>query len=373
MMTKDEVMKTIEHRDPSRVPVWDDWLADETWELYGEELLHLMDQFDNDLFVVTYGPPAELQMREPDGCLKNLNHGHGIITPASLPVPGAPPLAVGETYDEWGTVWYHVEDGVGMLPHRPPITDWSQLDHYLAHRIPDIDAPGRFDHIVDLRREHPDEYIMGQWWAAIWEQMARLRTMEQLFVDLYLERKHVIQLGDALCEHSVAIVRKFAEAGCDGVFFGDDIAGQDRMLVSPKVWRDLFKPWYKIILEEAHRLGMHAAYHSDGAIDEIIPDWIEIGLDVLNPIQVNAMDIERVVREYGKDICFFGGVDVQWILVRGSVQDVENECRRLISLLSQHHGGYIASVSNSITPDTPIANIQTMRRALRLHGMVQSQ
>jgi uroporphyrinogen-III decarboxylase len=123
-----------------------------------------------------------------------------------------------------------------------------------------------------------------------------------------------------------------------------------------------------VILDEAHRFGMHTAFHSDGAIDEIIPDWIEIGLDILNPIQVNAMDIERVVREYGRHICFFGGVDIQHVLPSGTVEDVEEECRHLMELLGQHNGGYIASVSNSITPDTPIANIEAMCKALRMYG-----
>ena len=136
----------------------------------------------------------------------------------------------------------------------------------------------------------------------------------------------------------------------------------NHLIIDTILWNDIFKPWYKILIDECHRLNMHACMHSCGNIISIIPNLIELGLDALHPIQPNAMDQEKVVRKFGSDLTFWGGLDIQHILPNCTAQEVSAECRRLIELFDGPNGGYIASPANTIMPDTPLENIVKFKR-----------
>ena len=107
----------------------------------------------------------------------------------------------------------------------------------------------------------------------------------------------------------------------------------------------------------------HVWMHLCGDISAILPDLIEIGLNVLNPVQPQAMDVHKLSREFGGKVCFYGGVDVQGTLINGSPDDVKREVHELVDLFGRFNGGYIGSTSHSIMPETPLDNVIAMYEA----------
>ena len=137
-------------------------------------------------------------------------------------------------------------------------------------------------------------------------------------------------------------------------------------MFSPELWRERIRPFHKELIEPFKRMGLKTRYHMDGSIIPIIEDLIEMGLDLLDPIQPNTkgMDAENLRALFGKRISFYGGVDTQRLLPYGSAREVEDEVLRLISILGSN-GGYVIAASNAVQPDVPIENILTLYRTAR--------
>ena len=117
------------------------------------------------------------------------------------------------------------------------------------------------------------------------------------------------------------------------------------------------------MFERVHSDGAHVWMHLCGDISAILPDLVEIGLDVLNPVQPQAMNVHRLARDFGGKVCFNGGVDVQGTLVHGTPEEVKREVCDLLTLFGKYNGGYIADTSHSIMPETPLDNIIAMYEA----------
>ena len=150
-----------------------------------------------------------------------------------------------------------------------------------------------------------------------------------------------------------------ATAGRMDVFcIADDYGMQDRMFLSPSCWRKVFKPILKRFVDLAHSRGLLTQIHSCGSIRPIIPDLIDIGFDILDPIQPLARDMNpyELKREFGRDLCFQGGVDIQRLLPRGTVQEVRDEVRRLVDVMGKD-GGYILAPAHIVQADVPVENI----------------
>ncbi len=142
--------------------------------------------------------------------------------------------------------------------------------------------------------------------------------------------------------------------------YGDDYGTQERPLLHPKMWRELVKPRVKKLIQSIKRNfpSVKIQLHSCGSIFEIIPDLIDIGFDVLNPVQpTKAMDHAALKKGFGSKICFHGGVDIQEVLPRGSQFEVENEVNRVLNTLARDHTGYIFAMAHNILADVPPKNI----------------
>jgi uroporphyrinogen decarboxylase len=276
--------------------------------------------------------------------------------------------------DEWGIGW-----------HRPPGTLYFHAaGHPLAGDItekdihafpwPDTQDPALFDGPEQEARGYAEQgyaVILEGVCAGIFEMGFRLRGTEQFYLDLGANTSLVCCLMDKLVELKIAFYEAAAERLGPYVQFireGDDVAGQDAMLISPRMYRDLIKPRHKLLFE-AQRAAFPAPFfvwlHSDGAIAEILPDFIEIGVDVLNPLQLTArgMDAERIKREYGNDLAFWGGgVNTQEILPFGSPDEVRQDVRRRIDVLGRGSGFVFGAVHN-IQDDVPVMNILVMLEA----------
>ena len=184
-------------------------------------------------------------------------------------------------------------------------------------------------------------------------------------MDLYTHPAEIQRLLERLTEYHVELIRYWAEIGADGMFLGDDWGSQRSLIISPAMWRKMFRPHYARLFEETHRSGMDVIYHSCGDVMDIIPDLIDIGADVLDPIQPGAMDADEIARRFGGKIAFYGGINVQEI-ARYTPLQVRDHVRRMIDTVGRPFGNaYMVGPANVITPEVPLENIVALCEACR--------
>lgn len=277
----------------------------------------------------------------------------------------------GVTYtDEWGVTWrnvgYGTRFGTGryteMVGH--PLADERALDTY---RPPDPNRPELYVEAERVVREFKDEYwIVGVTVTTIFETAWALRGYERTLMDLATNPDLVERLFDIPFRYHLAAASRLVEMGVDMIWTGDDVGAQDRMLVSPATWRRFFKPRMQELISTLKRInpGVKVAYHSDGCIYPIIPDLIEIGVDVLNPLQPRSMEPEKLKQEYGDRLCFWGSIDEQHTLPFGTPAEVRDEVLTRLKTLGQS-GGLILGPTHHVQLDTPLENFWAMVRTVQ--------
>jgi len=213
----------------------------------------------------------------------------------------------------------------------------------------------------------------------ITEMYSWLRGFERFYSDLAAEPAIVERFLQKLGELKASYWRcALSEAGeyVDAVNEADDLAGQGGLLMSVATYRRLIKPYHQQLIAAIKETAPHAKvlFHSCGAVRKLIPDFIEIGVEVLNPVQISAagMDPCELKRDFGRDICFWGGgIDTQHVLQRGSPQEIRDEVRRNIEALAPG-GGFIFSPVHIIQANVPPENIVVMWETLQDHGRYSS-
>ena len=261
--------------------------------------------------------------------------------------------------DEWGTGW--IDDGHGAKTDTYPLIDgYKSLDDFA---FPDPDLPGRFVTGDSRLKGNSNMYTRCTVWFTLFEHLWMLRGFDNLLIDPYLDETHFCYLRDKVVEYNIAIIEHWSRMGVDAVFFSDDWGCQRGLLMNPDDWRRFYKPAYRAMFDRVRSSGAHVWMHLCGDIRAILPDLIEVGLNVLNPVQPQAMDIDELGRNFGGKVCFNGGVDIQGTMVRGTPDDVEKEVHRLVKVLGSFKGGYIGGTSHSIMPETPLDNVIAMYRA----------
>lgn len=192
------------------------------------------------------------------------------------------------------------------------------------------------------------------------------KQIEQLLTNM----EKVLPYSKELLSKAAAFAIETGEKACskfplDWLWTGDDVGGQASMMISPELWREMLKPHLKEIFDVGRKRDLWIAYHSCGAIRPIIPDLIEIGLDVLNPIQRNCpgMDPYELKKEFGGELTFMGGLDTQYLVPNGTSEEVYKETLNLIEGMTVDGGSYILAASHTIPPETPVENIFAMYSA----------
>ena len=207
--------------------------------------------------------------------------------------------------------------------------------------------------------------ILGGMWSPFWHDTMELLGLEKMFIFLYDNPAVVEAVLDRTFEfyYNLSVKTFNSNPGLiDIFFFANDFGTQKGLFISPKMWRQFFKPYIKRLADLGHKYGLRVAMHSCGDVHQIIPDLIEIGIEILNPIQVSADNMDPVVlkREYGKDLIFFGAIDYNEILSRGSESRVREETRRMIDILG-YDGKYIVAPSHDLMmAEVPAVNIWAM-------------
>lgn len=213
-----------------------------------------------------------------------------------------------------------------------------------------------YEHVEKFRRENEDYCVVA---AALqpFETACALFGYNLIYRLMLREPWKVEHVLDKLFDVAVKQAKLLAEAGVDQVYSGDDVGAQTTMLISPEMWRRFLKPRYRRLADTIHKHGAFFHFHSDGWIEPIIPDLIEVGVDVLEPLQPEAMDVKRVKQLYGDKLSFEGGLGVQRLPFQ-TPKNVAKEVAWLISNLGPT--GYTLRPSHTILPGTPIENILTL-------------
>lgn len=277
----------------------------------------------------------------------------------------------GDSYtDEWGIGWkrapYFTRFGKGyyteIVGH--PLADDKAIESYKA---PDPDRESLYDDTKSVIARYGDEYwITGVTVTTIFETAWALRGMDQLMMDFSLDPDLAEQILDIPFEYHLKAAKHLVDLGVDMIWLGDDMGSQHSMLISPKMWRTFFKPRMARFIRELkdRNPALKVAYHSDGNIFPIIPDLVEIGLDVLNPIQPASMDPAEVKQRFGDKLCFWGSIDEQHTLPFGSPEDVRNEVKTRLQTIGKN-GGLIIGPTHHVQLDTSIENFMAMVDAIR--------
>ncbi len=348
--TKDLVKKAIKRQNAPRCPSRLYRLSYDVMIRHGDALADLFYEFPDDIvFLSAYHIFVGFQARDKKDPIK----------PLKVLMEDA------EWVDEWGTRWAHAFGGVGATAIDSPLKDWAQLDDYLRHRIPNPHAPGRLDAVIPALQTHRQtKYCMGAVQLTLFERIHCIRGMENVFEDLYTNEKDILRLADAVTEYLLALISDWGKLGVDGLLMTDDWGTQTALMISPDMWRRIFKPYYRTIFDHIHRCGMDIVFHSCGNVTDIVPDLIDIGLDVLDPLQPGPMNIRQMAKEFGGHITFHGAIDDQHLLTSSSPQQIKDNIRGLVDTLGRPFGnGFVLSPANSLPPETPIENLRALFEA----------
>jgi uroporphyrinogen decarboxylase len=348
-VTKESVKKAISRAGAQRCPVRLNRLSMDVIIRYGDALADLFCLFPDDLVLV--------QAYEFTIGYQTPNQKDHISSLQAL-------MQAGEWTDEWGTRWGHAFGGVGATPVQTPIRDWSQLDDYLANRMPDPHASGRLDSALRALAIHGEtKYCVGAIHMALFERLHALRGMENVLADLCTFETEICRLCEALTHYLIELIREWGKTNVSAIYLTDDWGSQTGIMISPKMWRRYFKVHYRRIFEEIHRFGKGVFFHSCGNIMDIIPDLIDLGVDVVDPIQPGAMDLNEVARKFGGRTSFSGGIDAQR-LENCTAEEVKHMVRGAIATLGRPFGnGYVVSPANLVVPSVPFENLQALFEA----------
>ncbi len=271
-----------------------------------------------------------------------------------------------ESYtDEWGVTWrsqpYTTPYGTGryteMTGH--PLTDEKSIASYVS---PDPTRPELYAEAARVIRDFKAEYwIVGVTVTTIFETAWALRGYEQMLMDFVGDPDLVEAVLNIPYQYHLAAAKRLVEMGVDMVWTGDDVGMQTGMLISPRTWRRFLKPKMAEFISELKRINprVKVAYHSDGNISPILPDLIEIGLDVLNPVQPACMNPAALKKSYGSHLCFWGSMDEQHTLPFGTPQDVRDEVLLRLKTIGSN-GGLILGPTHHVQLDTPMENFWAM-------------
>lgn len=378
MTPRERVLDALSHREPDRVPfdLGGTILSSIHVRAYERLRQHLGLPARPPVLFDRYQQIVEL---DPD-----VKERFEVDAVGIAPRPAEPPEVLEDaesyyTYDDYGVGWRMPKDGGWYF---------DMFHHPLAGRISaaDVDAfpwpdPAEPSQYVHLRGDAERAAAEGRAVVAcnfgsvgVLEAFACLRGFESYFLDLARDHALAEKIMDRVLELKLAYWERTFEIAGDLIDIAqeaDDFAGQERMLLSPEVYRKLVKPRHAVLFDFIHsKSRARVFFHSDGAIRPVIPDLIEIGVDVLNPIQVSAagMDPAELKREFGRDLAFWGGgVDTQNVLGTASPPEVREEVKRRLDALMPG-GGFVFATVHNVQAEVPPENIVAMWEAVREHG-----
>jgi len=344
MNSRERVLTAINHDEPDRVPV-----------------------------CATYVPEIEQKLRkkyQPDGDL-GVFLGNDMVKIASGLENSFYYKPDDEYVCKYGITWRNIKNKTGHFTEickHPLAGDPSKIYEYV---MPDPDdAIDVFEAVKKaIERYGKEKWIIGSCQCSIFEAAWYLRGLDTFMMDLAMEEDYAEVLLDKVMTYPAKIGLKFIELGVDMIWLGDDIATQRNMMISPEMWRKFFKQRYAEMFSAFKKANpdIKLCYHSCGNLEAVVDELVEIGLDVLNPIQPMAMNPAEFKKRFGKKLTMYGALDVQNIMPFGSPAQVREEVKELIQSCAPG-GGFILSPAHHIQSDTSIENVEAFYQAARDFG-----
>jgi len=348
MLPRERLVATLRLQRPDRTPK-DAWFTPETLRLFRE--------------ATGADDPAEyygFEHRSVCFAPTRLKPDFSAYLPPELP----PEAAV----DEWGTAYtpgdcYHFRRYVWPMAslRNPAVADVHE------YPWPDVAAGYRHGHLEGevSRLKERALFVVGSVGHMGWEQACYLRGISDMCADLYAHPDFAAALLDRLCELECLKARRFAEAGVDMVWLSGDVGLQDRLMISPRDFRRWVKPRLVAVIEAARSVNPNVfiGLHECGYVEPIIPDFLEVGVDALHPIQPESMDPFRIKKRWGDRLTLWGTVGAQSVLPFGTPAKVREVVRQHIEGLG-HNGGLWIAPSQALLPGVPWENIAAFFEAI---------
>ncbi len=321
MTRRERVKAAIAHQTPDKVPTFfhlaPDGLKafnDRLWERYGRE---------------------DMRRLRDEGKIENRN---------ALYYSMGNHVCFLENFPWWG--WKN-------LP--PEYSAWETPDF-----LPDTADYGNYEDFsesVKNLREYTDAYVLVEIWTSDFEKAYYSRGIENFLADMAGDPGFAKELLDFITEKNLAKLEQIVKTpGIDGVLLGNDWGSQRDLLMSPQSWRTLLAPGAKKEYDVIRKAGLDVWVHSCGDIRKIMPDLVDMGVDVLNPVQPECMDIYELKDTYGDKMTFWGGISTQKTLPGGTPEEVRKETKQVTEYLARN-GGYLIAAAQGIQSDVPFENL----------------
>ena len=361
MDSRERVEACLNHRQPDRVPI-DFWASR---EIRARLMKH-------------YGVPDMEPVLQRFGVDFRYIDGPAYVGPELAAGPD------GSREDHFGvprrTVYYGEGEKSGSYSEvaASPLADARSLDE--VENYPKWPDPEWFDYDA-VREQARRARETGRVVVFMGDRLNRcaqlkpamyLRGVEQILMDIYVNPEMASAIFRRIADFYAEYARRTLEAAggsIDILFTGDDFGMQDNMFLPLQKWRAFLREGFRKYIEIGHRFGCRVAHHTCGFVMPLIPDFIECGLDILNPLQpeVRGVDLPGMKREFGGRICFHGGISIQRTMPFGTAEDIRGEVRDRFEALAAG-GGYIFCTAHDIQADTPLQNVETLVSAYRELG-----
>ncbi len=262
--------------------------------------------------------------------------------------------------NEWGYRLEQLDDGTMGHPGAAVLPSWEDV---ARHPDPVLDRARRLAAAQEFVAQAGDCYRVGSLGISGFTVYMFLRGFEAAVSDFLVWPDEFSAFADRIFGFETHLIELAAEAGMHGIHFADDWGTQHGLLIAPELWRQFYKPRYAAQFKLAHKLGMDVWFHCCGNLFDILEDFHEIGVDVMNISQPNVVDMEAVGRRWRGQQCFMVPISYQTVSISGSVTDIEREARRLYAHLAAPDGGFIAYVEEYSCMGMSEENYQACRKA----------
>ena len=321
MTHRDKVMQTIEHRGSGRIPFTVS--PGRTALVHGQELLDILCRYPNDFF-----------------------------DPRSLTIPKVEELEkTRKSTDIWGCVWDTEDIMIAGHVSFNPLADW---DNFASYIMPEVIRTKQKD--IDAAEKTREEYPVWAGLEQFFQIMQNIRGSEQLFMDFYTQPEEVQKLIDRMLnEYHIPQLEELLKLKPDIVGTGDDWGTQTALMINPQLWRQYYKPVYRKLTDICHQGGAKIWFHTCGYTMDILEEFIEIGIDVVNP-QMGIMDAKKYGDIARGKITVYPGLNQQSNVFKGSPEDIKNHIHSIYGPIGTASGGLIGYCP--IEPDMPLKNIE---------------
>ncbi len=377
MNSRERVLKALEHEEPDRIPL--DLGSCFVTGIAKDAYLNLLSHLGKDAGEVEfYDVVQQLVVVEEDVLRRFDVDVRGLIPNV---VRKDPPIEESDNSrsftDEWGVTWQMPEGALYFDLVNSPFSGDITEEDIDSFPWPDPADPRLFDGLAEKAREFYDDgyaIILESICAGIFEMSCRARGTQYFLMDLALNPELACKLMDKFVDIKLRFYEAASERLGQYIQFireGDDVAGQDSLIISADMYRRFLKPRHEKLFKAQKELfpePFYVFFHSDGQIYDLLPDFIEIGMDILNPVQITGKNLSAIKAEFGGELSFWGGgCDTQKVLPFGTPEEVAMDVRERIEALSKD-GGFIFCTIHNIQADVPPENIIAMYEALKIHG-----